>query len=48
MNEYLELKKQHQKESDEFPYIFAFSKEQLIEGMPKFWLKENEINKLIF
>ncbi len=47
MNEYVELKKQHQKELDEFPYICAFSKEQLIEGMAKLGLKEHETNQLI-
>ena len=47
MNMYLELIKKHQKESNEFPFIFAFSNEKLIEGMAKFGLKEHETNKLI-
>lgn len=47
MNMYLELKKQHQKEVNEFPSIYALNKEQLIEAMAKFGLKEYETNKLI-
>ncbi|CEN25242.1 Uncharacterised protein [[Clostridium] sordellii] len=47
MNMYLELKKQHQKEVSEFPTIFAFTKEKLIEGMAKLGLKEHETNKLL-
>jgi hypothetical protein len=44
---YSELKKQHQKEVNEFPFIFAFSNKQLAEGMAKLGLKEDETNKLI-
>ncbi|SCJ45405.1 Uncharacterised protein [uncultured Clostridium sp.] len=47
MNMYLELTKKHQKESNEFPFIFAFSNEKLIEGMAKLGLKEYETNKLL-
>ena len=47
MNMYSELKKQHQKEINEFPFIFAFTKEKLIENMAKLGLKEDETNKLL-
>lgn len=35
MNKYTKLKEKHQKEVNEFPIIFAFSNEQLDEGMKK-------------
>nr|WP_207734169.1 hypothetical protein [[Eubacterium] tenue] len=47
MNMYSKLKKQHQKEINEFPFIFAFTKEKLIENMAKLGLKEDETNKLL-
>ena len=47
MNLYLELKKRHQKEVNEFPMIFAFSPKQLEEGMEKLGVKDlNEIFKM--
>ncbi|SCJ53455.1 Uncharacterised protein [uncultured Clostridium sp.] len=47
MNMYSKLKKQHQKEINEFPFIFAFTKEKLIENMAKLGLKKDETNKLL-
>lgn len=35
MGKYLELKERHQREFDEFPKMFAFSKEQFAEGRKK-------------
>lgn len=47
MNMYLVLKKQQTKEVNEFPFICAFSNKQLVEGMEKLGLKEDEKNKLL-
>ena len=46
MNEYLELKEQHQKEVNNFPMMFAYSQKQFKEGMQKLGLKETEIDKV--
>jgi hypothetical protein len=43
MNEYLKLKRQHQKEVNEFPMFFAFSNKQLEEGLKKFNVTKEEI-----
>ena len=46
MNEYLELKEQHQKEVNNFPMMFAYCQKQFKEGMQKLGLKETEIDKI--
>jgi hypothetical protein len=43
MNEYLKLKRQHQKEVNEFPMFFAFNNKQLEEGLKKFNVTKDEI-----
>ena len=43
---YLELKQKQQKEVNEFPLGFAFSKEQFEEMMEKFGLDKNDTNKI--
>jgi len=45
-NEYLELKKRHQAEIDNFPMFFAFSNEQFNDGMEKFGLDPKETDKV--
>jgi hypothetical protein len=45
-NKYLEMKERHQKEVNNFPMIFAFTNEQLKEGMEKLGLKPEETDKL--
>ena len=47
MNKYRKLKERQLKEINEFPIIFAFNQKQLIEGMEKLGLKENETEKLL-
>lgn len=47
MNKYLELKTRHEKEVNDFPIMFAFSKEQFNEGMKKLGLNENDTNKIL-
>ena len=39
MNKYIELKRKHEKEVNEFPMMFAFSNEQFEEGMKKLGVK---------
>lgn len=46
MNNYLELKEKQQKEVNAFPFIFAFDKKQLAEGMKEKGLKPDETDKL--
>lgn len=48
MIKYLELMKRHQKDISEFPFMFAFSKEQFAEGMVKLGLKESDIDKIYY
>ena len=43
---YSELRHKHQKEVDDFPMFFAFSKKQLYEGMEKFGLKPEDTDKI--
>lgn len=43
---YLELKKKHQKEFNEFPMFFAFNQKQFDEGMHTLGLKPNQIDKI--
>lgn len=45
-NLYLELKKKHEKEFNEFPMIFAFSKSQFKEGMEKLGLTEEDTDQI--
>ena len=46
MNKYQEMKERHQKEVNEFPMAFAFSKEQFDEGMRKLGLDPSETDKV--
>lgn len=46
MNEYKQLKDKQQKYTNDFPMIFAFSDEQLKEGMEKLGLNENDKDKI--
>lgn len=46
MNQYLEIKKRHQEEINNFSMFFAFSKKQFIEGMAKFGLTEKDTDKI--
>ena len=43
---YLELKEKHQKEVNEFPFGFAFSKEQFEKMMQEFGLTKNDTDKI--
>ncbi|NYC95062.1 hypothetical protein DFN09_003049 [Clostridium acetobutylicum] len=45
-NKYIEMKRKHQKEVNNFPMFFAFSKEQFKEGMKKLGLEPSETNKI--
>ena len=45
-NVYLELKKSHQKEVNDFPMSFAFDNKQFAEGMQKLGLNPKETNKI--
>ena len=45
-NQYETLKERQQKEFNEFPMAFAFSNEQLKDGLKKLGLKENESDKV--
>lgn len=47
MSRYTELKRKQQEEVNNFPMFFAFNKEQLTEGLKKFNVAENEMNKLV-
>ena len=46
MNRYVELKRRQEKEVNEFPMFFAFSKEQFSEGMKKLGLEPDEKDKI--
>lgn len=46
MNRYDELKKKQQEKFNSFPVAFAFSNEQLKEGMKKLGLNENDTEKI--
>lgn len=46
MENYLEMKRRHEKEVNSFPMMFAFNNEQFKEGMEKLGLKENETDKI--
>ena len=46
-NKYLELKRRHVKEVNDFPFIFAFSQEQLNEGMKKLGLNATDTDKIL-
>lgn len=43
---YKQMKDRHQKEFNEFPMIFAFSKKQLSEGMKKLGLEPTDFDKI--
>ena len=47
MNKYIELKKKHEKELNEFPIKFAFGNEQFKEMMKNFGLTENDTDKIV-
>lgn len=47
MNQYRVLKEKHQKEINDFPLMFAFSKKQFSEGMEKLGLKETDTDKIL-
>ena len=47
MNQYRVLKEKHEKEINNFPLMFAFSKKQFAEGMQKLGLKETNTDKII-
>ena len=46
MDDYLILKRQHQKELNDFPLFFAFTEEQFNEGMKKFGLTPGDTDKI--
>jgi len=46
MNNYLTMKQQHQKEFNEFPFMFAFSNSQFEEGMKKLELDPKDTDKI--
>lgn len=43
---YLELKRKHQEEVNNFPFFFAFSNKQFEEGMRKFGLDPTDTDKI--
>lgn len=47
MNKYLELKKKHEKELNDFPIKFAFGNEQFKNMMESFGLTENDTDKIV-
>ena len=47
MNQYRVLKEKHQKEINNFPLMFAFSKKQFAEGMKKLGLNETDTDKIL-
>lgn len=47
MNKYIELKKKHEKELNEFPIKFAFGNEQFKDMMEAFGLTENDTDKIV-
>jgi len=48
MNKYLKMKKDHQKELNNFPMFFAFSNKQFDEGMQEFGLDPEEDTDKIY
>ena len=46
MNKYQELKEKHQKEVNEFPFMFAFNQKQFDEGMKKLGLEPGDTDKI--
>lgn len=46
MNQYYELKNKHEKEMNNFPFMFAFSQKQFNEGMEKLGLQPDETDKI--
>jgi hypothetical protein len=46
MGSYLNLKKKHQDELDEFPMVFAFNEKQFDEAMGKLGLTANDTDKI--
>lgn len=47
MNKYVEMKKRHQKEVNNFPIKFAFSDEQFKKAMEELGLKEDDLDKVV-
>ena len=47
MNQYKELKNKQEKEINNFPLMFAFSKEQFKKGMEKLGLNESDTDKIL-
>lgn len=47
METYVKMKKRHKEEFNNFPVAFAFSKEDLKEGLKKLGLTENDTDKII-
>ncbi len=45
-NRYLEIKRRHQQEIDDFPMAFAFSREQFKEGMASLGLTPDDTDKI--
>ena len=43
---YIELKRKHQEEWNQFPMVFAFNRQQFKEGLEKLGLKETETSQL--
>lgn len=46
MNSYLKMKERHQKEVNDFPIFFAFSREQFAEGMKKLGLEPGDTSQI--
>jgi hypothetical protein len=46
-NRYLEMKKQHEEEFNNFPIAWAFNKEQFNEGMAKLGLEPTDLNSIV-
>lgn len=46
-NRYLEMKKQHEEEFNNFPIAWAFNKEQFNKGMAKLGLKPTDLNNIV-
>lgn len=46
MNKYLQIKKAHQEELNNFPMVFAFSQKQFKEGMEKLGLTPDDTDKV--
>ena len=48
MNKYLEMKRRHQKEVNNFPMMFAFNNKQFKEGMEKLGLTIDDTDKIYY